>query len=166
MDGNKLDKAFFLEHLRQQGLQLTSQRRAVVNEIFCGPGHFEAEELLARLHAKGLEISRATVYRTLGMLQACSLMEKRDFGEQGRLYETTAPGLHHDHLICTGCGKVIEFDNPELEKMQQRICERFDFMQTSHTHYVFGLCQDCLKDASNSGKLSSRDKMAHITDKD
>ncbi len=136
-------KIWFLQQLHQKGVRMTAQRLTVTTEIAACSGHFDMEQLLSRMHAKGLKISRATAYRTLETLQACNLVEKRDFGKSGRVYENVIPGGHHDHLICTKCGRVTEFDSPELEKIQQYICDKLGFAQVSHTHHVFGICQQC-----------------------
>lgn len=136
-------KEAFLDYLAHRKLKLTRQRLAVVNEIFSDNGHFEAEELVERLKNKRMRVSRATVYRTLELLRECQLVEKLDFGSPRSFYEHVAPGEHHDHLICTECGTVIEFHNDRLETLQDEICRNFDFHESHHSLRIFGLCSKC-----------------------
>jgi len=136
-------KAIFLDYLMRQGLKLTRQRKAVVDEIFSDNGHFEAEELVERLKRRSPRVSRATVYRTLELLKECQLVEKLDFGTQRSFYERVSPDGHHDHLICTRCGNVIEFHNERLEALQREICGNFGFQESYHSLRIFGLCSKC-----------------------
>ena len=136
-------RAAFERFLETRGLKLTRQRQAVLNEIFRDNGHFEAEELVTRLRGSALRVSRATVYRTLELLQECQLVDKLDFGTTRSFYEHISPDAHHDHLICTVCGTVIEFHNPQLEGMQQEICSRYNFQETHHSLRIFGKCDKC-----------------------
>lgn len=133
----------FERFLETRGLKLTRQRQAVLNEIFRDHGHFEAEELVTRLHSAVIRVSRATVYRTLELLQECQLVEKLDFGTTRSYYEHISPDAHHDHLICNSCGTVIEFHNSQLEGLQQEVCSRYDFKETHHSLRIFGQCAKC-----------------------
>jgi len=133
----------FERFLETRGLKLTRQRQAVLREIFQDNGHFEAEELVTRLRGSSTRVSRATVYRTLELLQECQLVDKLDFGTTRSFYEHISPDAHHDHLICTVCGTVIEFHNPQLEGMQQEICSRYNFQETHHSLRIFGKCDKC-----------------------
>lgn len=137
----------FLEFLARRGLKLTRQRQAVVNEIFNGAGHFEAEELVERLKGNRTRVSRATVYRTLDLLRECQLVEKLDFGTQRSYYEHVSPNAHHDHLICIRCGNVIEFHNEALETLQREICGNFGFKDSYHSLRIFGHCSKCAQTA-------------------
>ncbi len=140
-------KETFLRFLEGRKLKLTRQRQAVVEEIFSGNGHFDADELVDRLRYKRARVSRATVYRTLELLQESQLVEKLDFGSPRSFYEHVSPGAHHDHLICTHCGNVIEFHNERLEALQQEICRNFGFQEASHSLRIFGLCSKCTQSA-------------------
>ena len=142
------EKQVFLRYLTQKNLKLTRQRLAVVDAIFADIGHFEAEELTERLKSQHPRVSRATVYRTLELLRECQLVEKLDFGTPRSYYEHTAPGEHHDHLICGRCNNVIEFHNDRLEALQREICRNFDFQETYHSLRIFGLCSKCRRRAN------------------
>jgi len=137
------EKVDFAAFLAARNLKLTRQREAVVDEILNNPGHFEAEEIVQRLKANRHRVSRATVYRTLDLLKECLLVERLDFGTQAAFYEHVQDGEHHDHLICTHCGNVIEFHNDELEAIQSAVCRNFDFQERYHSLRIFGLCSKC-----------------------
>jgi Fur family ferric uptake transcriptional regulator len=137
------EMALFLRFLAGKELKLTRQREAIVNEILATSGHFEAEEIVQRLKSNRIRASRATVYRTLELLRDCRLVEKLDLGGTGSYYEHTQLGEHHDHLICTNCGNLIEFHNDKLETLQAEICNNFDFLDTHHSLRIFGLCSKC-----------------------
>ena len=142
------EKAHFLEFLATKGLKMTRQREAVVDEIIGNPGHFEAEEIVQRLKSNRNRVSRATVYRTLELLQECLLVERLDFGTTHAFYEHVLEGQHHDHLICMRCGNVIEFHNEELERIQSSVSHNFDFAEIYHSLRIFGLCSKCRRSSA------------------
>jgi Fur family ferric uptake transcriptional regulator len=133
------------EFLEPQGLKLTDERAALVREIFSRHYHFEADELLFRMKEKGLKISRATVYRTLELLVKSGMVRRVHLGEDHYHYEAVTGGKesHHDHLVCTTCGAVIEFHDEVLEQRQREICERKKFTPTFHNLQILGVCDSC-----------------------
>ena len=133
----------FQEFLQQQGLKLTSERTALLREIFSIHYHFEADELLFKMKEKNVKISRATVYRTLELLVKSGLVRRVHLGEDHYHYEHVRGDSHHDHLICTVCGGVIEFHDPELERLQLAICEKKKFTPTFHNLQILGVCDAC-----------------------
>jgi Fur family transcriptional regulator, ferric uptake regulator len=133
----------FQDFLQQQGLKLTSERTALVREIFSTHYHFEADELLFKMKEKNVKISRATVYRTLELLVKSGLVRRVHLGEDHYHYEHVSGNSHHDHLICTTCGGVIEFHDEELERLQLAICARKKFTPTFHNLQILGLCDSC-----------------------
>jgi Fur family ferric uptake transcriptional regulator len=135
----------FAGFLGEQGLKLTSERTALVREIFATHYHFEADELLFKMKEKGLKISRATVYRTLELLVKSGMVRRVHLGEDHYHYEHVTGNSHHDHLICTTCGAVIEFHDDALEQRQREICERKRFTPTFHNLQILGVCADCRK---------------------
>ncbi len=137
------ERDLFLAFLAGKRLKLTRQRGAVINEIFGGGGHFEAEDLVEQLKRKHARVSRATVYRTLELLQECRLVEKVNFGTSRSFYEHIQPGEHHDHIICTRCNVVIEFVDERIEKLQEEICARHGIRLQSHSMRLFGECDVC-----------------------
>jgi len=135
----------FQNFLLQQGLKLTTERSALVREIFAIHYHFEADELLFKMKEKGLKISRATVYRTLELLVKSGMVRRVHLGEEHYHYEHVTGDSHHDHLICTTCGGVIEFHDELLEQRQRDICERKKFTPTFHNLQILGVCDSCTR---------------------
>ena len=85
------------------------------------------------MKARGLKISRATVYRNLDLLVECGLARKQRLGRDRFLYEHVHSGQQHDHLVCTGCGRVVEFISPGIMALQGEICRAHGFLATRHT---------------------------------
>ena len=133
----------FQNFLATQGLKLTNERVALVREIFSQHYHFEADELLFKMKEKRLKISRATIYRTLELLVKSGLVRRVHLGEDHYHYEYVSGNSHHDHLICTTCGSVIEFHDPVLEERQLEICGRKTFTPTFHNLQILGICDAC-----------------------
>jgi Fur family ferric uptake transcriptional regulator len=121
----------FQDFLSRQGQKLTQERTSLVREIFATHYHFEADELLFKMKQKSVKISRATVYRTLELLVKSGLVRRVHLGEDHYHYEHVRGDSHHDHLVCTACGSVIEFNDPELEQRQ------LDNLQ------ILGVCDSC-----------------------
>ena len=133
----------FQDFLDANALKLTTEREALVREIFAIHYHFEADELLFKMKQKGLKISRATVYRTLELLVKSGLVRRVHLGEDHYHYEYVSGNSHHDHLICTTCGSVIEFHDTTLENRTREICEKKKFTPTFYNLQVLGICDSC-----------------------
>ena len=129
--------------LKEKGLKLTPQRTAILDAVYATHDHFDADELYLGLRADGQRISKATVYRTLDLLTAAGLIREVDLDKGHRAYEHVLGHGHHDHLLCTSCGKVIEFDDAEIEDHQNRVCSEFGFRPESHSLRIRGICADC-----------------------
>ena len=136
-------KEQFGEFLSSRGLKWTPERKVILEEVFTTHEHFEADDLLVRLKRKNIRISRATIYRTLELLVESELVRKISFGESHTHYEHVFGHRHHDHLICQRCGNVLEFTNPNIEELQTKVCEDYDFTPDSHCLEIFGLCVKC-----------------------
>ena len=131
------------EYLADQGLKSTSQRDTIL-QIFVDAGrHLSAEELYARVKKAHPGIGYATVYRTLKLLTEAGLAEERRFEDGFTRYEYKASDGHHDHLICTHCGQIIEFENERIEELQQDVARKTRFRVQSHKLELYGLCSDC-----------------------
>jgi Fur family ferric uptake transcriptional regulator len=131
--------------LREKGVRLTGPRTQILDAALRMKGHFTAEELLEHMHAHRLPASKATVYRTLSLLVTKGLLEPREFERGSLRYEAASSEEdHHDHMICTGCGTVHEFVEPEIERLQDIACRRFGFRMLGHSHRIFGLCARCV----------------------
>ena len=129
----------------------------MVNEALGMRGHFNADDLWMKAHKKDERVSKATVYRTLQLLTQSKLIEPRDF-EQGRLYYEQMVGHHHhDHLICLECGKITEFENAEIEALQESVAEKYGFTISSHSHKMYGVCSSC-----RHGKTKGKEHVFNI----
>ena len=137
------ERSLFETFLAGKSLKLTRQRETIMNEIFASGGHFEAEDMVERLKHKHARVSRATVYRTLELLQECRLVEKVNFGTSRSFYEHIHLGQHHDHIICTRCNLVIEFVDDRIEQIQEEICVRNGIRLKTHSMRLFGECVTC-----------------------
>jgi len=133
----------FKETLHKEGLRYTSQRQEIWNELRSSDEHRDAEEIYFALRKRGLRISRATVYRTIDVLVKNNLLDKLDIGDGRARFEYNDKCLHHDHLVCTKCGKIVEFYNDEIEELQNKIAKQHNFMLLDNSHQLFGICKDC-----------------------
>jgi Fur family ferric uptake transcriptional regulator len=127
----------------KRGLRSTDQRRLIVETFFKSPNHISIEELLAQVRSQDPRVGYATVYRTLKLLTECGVAFERKFGDGLTRYELADEASHHDHLICTECGKIIEFEEPKIEELQEKIASRYGFSLKSHKHEMYGTCSDC-----------------------
>jgi Fur family transcriptional regulator, ferric uptake regulator len=133
----------FSEFLEKKGLKLTSQRRVILKQATEAGGHFTAEELLKFAKKMDKTISKATVYRTLSLLKESRILEEQDFGEGKKFYERALGHKHHDHFICVRCGKIIEFENDQIEDLQDREAKKHKFKIVYHSLKLFGFCARC-----------------------
>jgi len=140
-----VESKIFKNFLVEKGLKLTRERMAVMTEIFAYHGHFEPEHLYLRIKGSGIKASRASVYRTLNLLVESGLVERISRTEKSNIYEHTFGHKHHDHMICTACGEIIEFYSERLEDVQNMICTENDFHGTSHILEIRGQCGKCRK---------------------
>jgi len=130
--------------VKQKGLKYTEQREIVLNILIHADGHLTAEEVYNLIKTKRPDsnIGIATVYRALGFLEEVNLLTSITFGSDGKKYESNTKE-HHDHLICTSCGKIVEFMDEEIEKRQDRIAKKNKFKITSHSMQLYGICDSC-----------------------
>ncbi|MEE2888751.1 MAG: Fur family transcriptional regulator [Planctomycetota bacterium] len=135
------------QKMRERGYRWTSQRRLIASEALSNHSHFTADQLLELCLLRDQGVSRATVYRTLGMLENAGFVEGLDTGDGGRKFEHTLGHEHHDHMICTACGKIIEFHDAALEERQKLAAIESDFEIESHSLKLFGKCKNCRSDA-------------------
>jgi Fur family ferric uptake transcriptional regulator len=139
------------EYLRSRRLRMTPERRWVLQGVLSREGHFDADELLAFLHRRHMPVSRATLYRTLEHLTASGLVKMHRFGRGHALFEHIYGRQHHDHMVCDRCGKVIEFVNEEIERLQDEVCHAHGFAATNHVMQIFGICSGCQKQDERPG---------------
>lgn len=130
--------------VKQKGLKYTEQREIVLSVLLDAEDHLTAEEVYNEIKKEYTEsnIGIATVYRALSFLEEVDLITSIAFGTDGKKYESNSKS-HHDHLICTNCGKIIEFMDDEIEKRQDKIAKKNKFKITSHSMQLYGTCEAC-----------------------
>jgi Fur family ferric uptake transcriptional regulator len=134
----------FRRYLRQLGLPVTLQREVVADVIFNSSEHLSVEDIEEMLRERGEKIGKATIYRTIEILVRSGLVEEHDFGEGFKRYEHLfGQQPVHEHLICTNCSKVIEFQSPEVIRVQEEMARAHGFLPTRHRLEIYGLCADC-----------------------
>ena len=126
-----------------KGARHSSRREAILEVLSSGPAHLSAEEIhkAARKRLPGIGI--ATVYRSLKCLCGCGKAAEFIPSDGVARYEPAGAKAHHDHLICTACGCIIEAVDPEIERLQERLAARHGFKPTSHRLEIYGLCRCC-----------------------
>ena len=142
----ELDKALvdkFRDTLHTNGMKCTPARLSMFEEIYSSSDHFDADEIYFRMRRDKKRVSRATVYRTLDILVDNGFVAKVNVGQNQVLFENTLAQKHHEHLVCTQCGKIIEFSDSSIEGQQEKVCKEFGFLPTKHNLIIFGLCNDC-----------------------
>jgi Fur family ferric uptake transcriptional regulator len=133
------------EYLALKGLKTTVQRDVILHVFLQAGKHLSAEELYARVKRSHVGIGYATVYRTLKLLADAGLAQERRFEDGFTRYEHTGGDAHHDHLICTRCGAIIEFENERIEALQRDVARKNRFVVQNHKLELYGLCAGCQK---------------------
>lgn len=130
--------------LKSKGMKYTEQRAIILQILLNLNKHLNAEEvhLIVKQKYPEQNIGIATVYRTLNFLEEVNLISSISFGTEGKKYESNSEE-HHDHIICTQCGKIVEFFDEEIELKQENIATKNGFEITDHTMQIFGICKDC-----------------------
>lgn len=132
-------------HIAGQGLRSTRQRGLIL-EVFVTAGrHLSAEELYALVKKADSRIGYATVYRTLKLMAQAGVAHERRFEDGVTRFEYDATESHHDHLICNRCGRIIEFENEQIEELQRVVAKKNRFQVQSHKLELYGFCDKCRK---------------------
>jgi Fur family transcriptional regulator, ferric uptake regulator len=129
--------------ITEKGLKATRQREIIVDTFFSASGHLSVDELLAKVQSRDERIGAATVYRTMKILTDSGLASARHFDDGQTRYEAAIGRHHHDHLICTSCHQIIEFENERIEELQDMVARQHGFHVTRHKLELYGLCNDC-----------------------
>lgn len=139
----KEKKKVFREFISQKGLKSTRQRDVILDAFLSSDRHLSIEELYLKLRAKHPNIGYATVYRTLKLFAESGIAREIQFGDGQTRYEHVNEGEHHDHLVCTRCGTIIEFENEAIENLQDEVAARHDFLIETHKLELYGICAKC-----------------------
>ena len=139
-------KEKFLTFLEQKNLRITSQRRAIVDTVFGTDQHFNAEQLLEWAREIDESVSRATVYRTLPLLTESGLVHEMDFGKDYKIYDPNyADHPNHNHIICDDCDKVVEFESPQLDTLENEISQNLGFHVKTQQLRINASCDEMKK---------------------
>jgi Fur family transcriptional regulator, ferric uptake regulator len=133
----------FRKYLQDGQYRITPERFEVLDAVLAWDDHFDADNLFIYLKSKGSKVSRATVYKTLNLLHECGLVSRYRFSQGHAQYEKTTGRPSHDHMVCTKCGKIVEFQNPEVERIQAESAASYGFTPSYHSLQIFGTCQEC-----------------------
>ena len=133
----------FSTYLSTRRLRMTRERRVILNQVLSLRGHFDVDDLLARLRKSGRAVSRATLYRNLTHLVDSGLVHKVEMARGQARYEPMIGRHHHDHMVCLSCGAILEFESDDVERIQEEVCRRKKFVMTGHTHQIRGYCAAC-----------------------
>ncbi|HIQ48492.1 MAG TPA: transcriptional repressor [Aquifex aeolicus] len=127
-------------------MKITKSRLDMIDIIADYKKHFEIEELVNWISTRSdKKVSRSTVYRTVKLLEEFGAIKEVIKKNNKTIYEFVVGRSHHDHLVCTECGKIIEFVNEDIETLQDEICRQYGFKPIHHRLEIFGLCEECQK---------------------
>lgn len=130
--------------VRRRGLRSSTVRESIARAALTRQGHFSVDELIRDLRASEGDVHTATVYRVLPLLVEEGLLQTTLISAgDGARYERAFEREHHDHLICSRCGKVVEFVLEDIEELQRAIAKKFGFRLTGHVHELVGTCKEC-----------------------
>ena len=133
-----------IDELKNTGLKATLPRLKILEIFQKGePRHMTAEDVFRILLLERSDIGLATVYRVLMQFEQAGILERRHFEGGKAVYELNE-GSHHDHLVCTACGKVEEFYDAEIERRQQLVTKNLGWVLQDHAMSLYGLCADCV----------------------
>jgi Fur family ferric uptake transcriptional regulator len=149
---NEERRARLRRYLDERGLRSTRQRDLIIEAFFKSHRHVNAEELYRIVRKRDPHIGVATVYRTLRLLIESGVATQRNFGSGQACYEVV--DHHHDHLICTRCGAILEFENETIEELQIEVARKHRFTITHHKLELYGLCESCKGEPESSHRDS------------
>ncbi len=134
----------FNDYLGRKGLKTTSQRMIILETFIESDSHYSTEELYLKLREEYPKIGYATVHRTLKIFAECGIAAERNFGDGQTRFEPIHGQEHHDHLVCTECGLIIEFEEPKIEKLQESVAAAHSFTIENHRLELYGRCASCV----------------------
>lgn len=146
------EQEVFLQHLQQQGLKRTAQRALILDIFLRTEAHLSSEDLYRLVREEDPTVGQTTVYRTLKLLSEAGLAREVRFGDNRTHYEHNYKHQHHDHMICSRCGRIIEFFSAELEGIQDAMAAKHKFQITQHLLRIIGICAECRRAMKDAGK--------------
>ena len=136
------EKEVFAAYIAKNRLKRSGQREVILDTFLRSERHLSVDDLHQLVQKRRPDVGRTTVYRTLKLLQAAGLAQELALDGQSR-FEREYKRAHHDHFICKSCGEILEFSNPEIERIQDEIAAGIGFVIEGHRHQIFGLCRRC-----------------------
>ncbi|MBI4655649.1 MAG: transcriptional repressor [Elusimicrobia bacterium] len=137
------EEAVFEKYISSGKLKQSKQRKNIMQAFLESGKHVTAEELYNAVKRKFPSVGLITVYRTLKLFCKCGLAREVCFENGTARYEHLYGRQHHDHLICSACGKVIEIEDPDIEKLQDRQYKMHGFVPQGHRMDLYGICRKC-----------------------
>jgi Fur family ferric uptake transcriptional regulator len=137
------EQEVFLQHIQNKGLKRTAQRDLILDTFLRTEEHLSSEDLYRLVQKEDATIGQTTVYRTLKLLTEAGLAREVRFGDGVTHYEHNYKHEHHDHMICSECGRIIEFFSAELEALQDAMAAKHRFQVTQHLLRIIGVCAEC-----------------------
>jgi Fur family transcriptional regulator, ferric uptake regulator len=135
----------FKDFLEKKGLKYTREREFIYEKVSGLPEHFDGEQLYEVLKKDSGNIARGTVFRTIPLLLESGVIQISVGKGKGEFFERKSNKGHHDHIICVGCGKIIEYRCEEIEELQTKVCKKYDVELLFHDHKLYVRCAKCRK---------------------
>jgi Fur family ferric uptake transcriptional regulator len=142
--GHEVERDALARYLEAHSLKRTRQRDVILDVFLAAKGHVSSEDLYQTIRKKNPRIGYTTVYRTMKLFVEAGLAEERHFDDGVARYEVEQD--HHDHLVCTKCGRIVEFESDLIEKTQTEIAAKYGFRILRHRHELYGHCSNCRDD--------------------
>ncbi len=139
------ERSLFQEYIRNRNLRHSSQRTQILDVFLKTEKHVTAEDLYRMVQKVNPTIGTATVYRTLRLLCDSGICRELKLDDGTSRYEHLYGHEHHDHMICTGCGTMVEVCNPEIERLQEKLAKSHGFRIQNHKLELYGTCRKCSK---------------------
>jgi Fur family ferric uptake transcriptional regulator len=155
------EQEVFHQHIQKQGLKRTAQRDLILDVFLNTEAHVSGEDLYQLVREKDSTVGQTTVYRTLRLLTDAGLAREVRFGDGRAHYEHKYKHQHHDHMICSECGKIIEFYSPELEAIQDAMAAKHRFELTEHLLRMIGICADCRRQKKQQSSPAHKNTKAN-----
>lgn len=155
LTGKQAAKERFVDFLARKRLRVTSQRRAIIDSVFETEEHFTAEQLLEWSRKRDRSVSRATIYRTLPLLTESGLVREMDFGKNYKFYDPNyAEHPNHNHIICQDCDKIVEFDSPKIDRIENQISHKLGFTVKTQRLQITASCEELKRRGHCNKKVS------------